>query len=143
MSMKRHAITRRWRGFRTMAVRAQETRGKTHRRVKLRGTGKAKHILSQHVGRYYFTASKCKSCTKHTTIEDGAGAIGKVEFPQRTSEGALYRFDGALVRGNPGSVSVSSVLEVWATHKTSKEKRQYCLDQGYMFGDIQGTMCPR
>jgi len=96
----------------------------------------AKHILSQHVGLYYFTASKCKSCTKHTTIEDGAGAIGKVEFPERTSEGALYRFDAALLRGNPGSVSVSSVLEVWATHKTSKEKRQYCLDQGYMFGEF-------
>ena len=81
----------------------------------------AKHILSQHVGQYYFTASKCKSCTKHTTVEDGVGAIGKVEFPERTSEEALYSFDAALVRGNPGSVRVSSVLEVWATHKMSKE----------------------
>ena len=96
----------------------------------------AKHILSRHVGRYYFTASKCKSCAMHTTLESGVGATGKVELGERTPEGKLYRFDAALVRGNPGSAVVSSVLEVWATHKTSEEKRQYCLDRGYSFGEF-------
>jgi len=93
----------------------------------------AKHILSQHVGRYKFTASQCKSCNQHTTTEDGAGAIGKVELSEMTSGGGVkYRFDAALLCGE----LVRSVLEVWATHETSEEKRRYCLDQGYMFGEF-------
>jgi len=99
----------------------------------------AKHILSKHVGRYFFTASKCKSCTKHTTVENGAGATGRVEFSERTSGGRLYRFDAVLVCGEPGSVVVRSVLEVWATHETSAEKREYCLENGYMFGEFDAS----
>jgi len=96
----------------------------------------AKHILSKHVGRYIFTVSKCKSCTKHTTVENGVGATGRVEFSERTSDGRLYRFDAALVCGEPGSVVVRTVLEVRATHETSAEKREYCQEHGYMFGEF-------
>jgi len=99
----------------------------------------AKHILSKHVGRYLFTTSKCKSCTKHTTVENGAGTTGRVEFSERTSDGRLYRFDAALVCGEPGSVVVRSVLEVWATHETSAEKREYCRERGYMFGEFDAA----
>jgi len=97
--------------------------------------------MHHHAGWYFFTVSRCnwKSCTKHTTIEDGAGATCKVERPERTSEGIQYRFDAVLVRGKPGSVVVSSVLEVWDTHKTSKEKKQYCLDQGNNFGEFDAA----
>ena len=96
----------------------------------------AKHILSRHVGRYYFTAARCTGCAAHTQIEDGAGATGRVELPERTPDGALYFFDAALLRGAPGHLAVTSVLEVWATHKTAPAKRQYCLDRGYVFGEF-------
>jgi len=99
----------------------------------------AKHILSKHVGRYLFTVSKCKGCNKHTTVENGAGATGRVEFSERTSDGTLYRFDAALVCGEPGNVVVRSVLEVWATHETSVEKQEYCRESGYMFGEFDAA----
>jgi len=99
----------------------------------------AKHILSKHVGRYFFTVSKCRGCNQHTTVEDGAGATGRVEFSERTPDGTLYRFDAALVCGDPGSVVVRSVLEVWATHETSAEKQEYCRESGYMFGEFDAA----
>jgi len=40
------------------------------------------------------------------------------------------------MRGEPGSLIISSVLEVWATHETHDDKRQYCLNQGYSFAEF-------
>lgn len=95
----------------------------------------AKHILCEHVGAYSFETSKCSGCTKHTNIEDGAGAVGRVEYTEKTSEGKTYRFDAVLMRNN----AVSSVLEVWATHETSEQKREYCLQQGYTFAEFHAA----
>jgi len=53
-----------------------------------------------------------------------------------TADGTKHIFDVVLMRGEPGSRIVSSVLEVWATHETHDEKRQYCLDQGYSFAEF-------
>ena len=96
----------------------------------------AKHILSQHGERWCFISSQCTGCPKHTKMENGVGATGRVEFPETTADGITYIFDTVLLRGEPGSVVVSSVLEVWATHETSDAKREYCLDQGYTFGEF-------
>jgi len=96
----------------------------------------AKHILSEHVCRYYFTSSQCIGCTKHTKIENGTGAIGKVEHTESTFDGTFYRFDAVLIRGELDQPVISSVLEVYATHETPEEKRQYCLGQGYTFAEF-------
>jgi hypothetical protein len=96
----------------------------------------AKHILSQHAARCCFVTSKCTSCVNHTKTENGLGATGKVEFTEMTADGTKYVFDVVLVRGEPGSRIISSVLEVWATHETHDKKRQYCLDQGYSFAEF-------
>jgi len=95
----------------------------------------AKHILCEHVGAYRFETFKCVGCTKHTKIEDGAGAVGRVEYTEKKSEGTFYRFDAVLMRNN----AVSSVLEVWATHETSEQKREYCLQQGYTFAEFHAA----
>jgi len=95
----------------------------------------AKHILCEHIRAYRFETSKCSGCTKHTNIEDGAGAAGRVEYTEKTSEGKTYRFDAVLMRNN----AVSSVLEVWATHETSEQKREYCLKQGYTFAEFHAA----
>jgi hypothetical protein len=96
----------------------------------------AKHILCEHAALFCFVSSKCATCEKHTTIENGMGATGKVEFTETTAGGGKYVFDVVLMRGKPGSLVISSVLEVWATHETSDKKRQYCLDQGYSFAEF-------
>jgi hypothetical protein len=95
----------------------------------------AKHILCEHIRAYRFETSKCSGCTKHTNIEDGTGATGRVEYTEKTSEGKTYRFDAVLMRNNV----VSSVLEVWATHETSEQKREYCLQQGYTFAEFHAA----
>jgi len=92
----------------------------------------AKHILCEHVGAYRFETSRCSGCAKHTKIEDGAGASGRVEYTEKTPLGKTYRFDAVLLRDK----AVSSVLEVWATHETSEQKREYCLEQGYSFAEF-------
>jgi hypothetical protein len=95
----------------------------------------AKHILCEHVGAYRFETSKCSGCVKHTKIEDGAGASGRVEYTEKTPLGKTYRFDAVLLRDK----AVSSVLEVWATHETSEQKRGYCLEQGYTFAEFHAA----
>ena len=95
----------------------------------------AKHILCEHAGKYRFETSKCVGCTKYTKIEDGAGAVSRVEYTEKMSEGKIYRFDAVLLRNN----AVSSVLEVWATHETSEQKREYCLQQGYTFAEFHAA----
>ena len=92
----------------------------------------AKHILSEHVGRYSFVTSKCNSCERHTAVEAGADATGAVEYEQKLAGGRSYRFDAVLLQG----ARVRSVLEVWESHETSAEKRAHCLQQGYTFGEF-------
>jgi len=92
----------------------------------------AKHILCEHVGAYRFETSKCSGCAKHTNIEDGTGAVGRVEYTEKILEGKTYRFDAVLMCNK----AVNSVLEDWATHETSEQKREYCLEQGYTFAEF-------
>jgi len=92
----------------------------------------AKHILSEHVGRYSFVTKRCKGCEQHTAVEAGADATGAVEREERLAGGRSYRFDAVLLQG----ARVRSVLEVWASHQTAPEKRAYCLRQGYTFGEF-------
>jgi len=96
----------------------------------------AKHILSEHASRYWFITEKCTGCDKHTKIENGVQATGRVEFRETTCGGNVYCFDAVLMRGEPDKMVVTTVLEVWATHETSEDKRQYCWDMGYMFGEF-------
>jgi len=95
----------------------------------------AKHILSEHVGRYSFVTKKCKSCERHTVVEAGADATGAVEREEKLVGGRSYRFDAVLLEG----ARVRSVLEVWANHETSEAKRAYCLEQGYTFGEFDAA----
>jgi len=95
----------------------------------------AKHILSEHVGRYSFVAKKCKSCERHSTVEAGADATGAVERQEKLVGGRSYRFDAVLLEGT----RVRSVLEIWAKHETSEAKRAYCLEQGYTFGEFDAA----
>jgi len=97
---------------------------------------RAKHILSKHVGRYYFETSKCSGCQRHTHVENGAGARGVVEHSEKKPDGTQYRFDAVLLRGNSADSVVSSVMEVWATHETCEIKREYCLQKGYTFSEF-------
>jgi hypothetical protein len=92
----------------------------------------AKHILSEHVGRYSFVTSKCNSCERHTAVEAGADATGAVEYEQKLAGGRSYRFDAVLLQG----ARVRSVLEVWESHETSAEKRAHCQQLGYTFGEF-------
>ena len=95
----------------------------------------AKHILCSKVGHYEFETKRCISCDMCTRIEDGSEAEGKVEYFEKLLDGKSYKFDAALVRKNV----VSSVLEVWASHETSDEKREYCLRKGYSFGEFDAA----
>ena len=97
---------------------------------------RAKHILSKHVGSYYFETSKCSGCQRHTHIENGAGARGVVEHSEKKPDGTQYRFDAVLLRGDSANSVVSSVMEVWATHETCEIKREYCLQKGYTFSEF-------
>ena len=92
----------------------------------------AKHILSEHVGRYSFVTSMCQSCERHTAVEAGAEATGAVEYEHKLAGGRSYRFDAVLLQG----ARVRSVLEVWESHETSAEKRAQCLQLGYTFGEF-------
>jgi len=96
----------------------------------------AKHILSEHASRYWFITEKCTGCDKHTKIENGVQATGRVEFRETACGGNVYSFDAVLMRGEPDKMVVTTVLEVWVTHETSDDKRQYCWDMGYMFGEF-------
>jgi len=96
----------------------------------------AKHILSEHVTRYCFETSKCTGCDKHTTLESGVGACGRVERSETTSDGTIFRFDAVLMLGEAMNSPIRSVLEVWATHETSDIKREYCLQKGYTFAEF-------
>ena len=96
----------------------------------------AKHILSEHVTRYCFETSKCTGCDKHTTLESGVGATGRVERSETTSDGKIFRFDAVLMLGEAIDSPIRSVLEVWATHETSDIKREYCLQKGYTFAEF-------
>jgi len=96
----------------------------------------AKHILCDNVARYWYETSKCIGCTRHTKIENGVGASSRVEYTEKTSEGTKYIFDAVLMRGDAHKGVVHSVLEVWATHETSDEKRKYCLEMGYTFAEF-------
>ena len=64
------------------------------------------------------------------------GASGMVEYTEKTSGGTIYIFDAVLMRGDAPNRVVHSVLEVWATHETSDEKREYCLEMGYTFAEF-------
>jgi len=55
-----------------------------------------------------------------------------VEQSEKKADGKHYRFDAVLMRGD----TVSSVMEVWATHETSEEKREHCLEMGYTFSEF-------
>ena len=92
----------------------------------------AKHILCENVGGYWFETSKCSGCAEHTNIENGNEALGQVEYNEKTSDGKTYRFDTVLLRNKV----VTSVIEVWATHETSEQKREYCLKMGYTFAEF-------
>jgi len=95
----------------------------------------AKHILCSNVGQYEFETEKCISCELCSRIEDGSEAEGRVEHFEKLLDGKSYKFDAVLVRKNV----VSSVLEVWASHETSNEKREYCLRKGYSFGEFDAA----
>ena len=96
----------------------------------------AKHILCENVGRYQFETLKCMGCTRHTKIESGSGACSRVEYTEKTADGIVYRYDAVLMRGDADNMVIHSVLEVWATHETSKQKREYCLEMGYTFAEF-------
>ena len=92
----------------------------------------AKHILCKDVGRYSYVTSRCSGCERHTQVEDGTGARGRVEHREKKADGKHYRFDAVLMRGD----TVSSVMEVWATHETCESKREYCLEMGFTFSEF-------
>jgi len=96
----------------------------------------AKHILCANVARYWYETSKCIGCPRHTKIENGVGASARVEYTEKISGGTIYIFDAVLMRGDAHNSVVHSVLEVWATHETSDEKRKYCLEKGYTFAEF-------
>ena len=91
----------------------------------------AKHILCKDVGRYSYVTSRCTGCGQ-AHVENGAGACARVEHVEKKADGNHYRFDAVLMRGD----TVSSVMEVWATHETGELKREYCLDMGFTFSEF-------
>jgi len=93
----------------------------------------AKHIVSQHLGRYYCETSRCSGCDRHTEFEHGTGACSKVEYVEKKEDGSKYIFDAVLLRGDGAKSAVSCVMEIWATHETCETKREYCLQMGYTF----------
>jgi len=93
----------------------------------------AKHIVSQHLGRYYCETSRCSGCDRHTKFERGTGACSKVEYVEKKEDGSKYIFDAVLLRGDGAKSAVSCVMEIWATHETGDTKREYCLQMGYTF----------
>ena len=93
----------------------------------------AKHIVSQHLGRYYCETSRCSGCDRHTKFERGTGACSKVEYVEKKEDGSKYIFDAVLLRGDGAKSAVSCVMEIWATHETCEIKRAYCLQMGYTF----------
>jgi len=95
----------------------------------------AKHILCSKVGQYEFETERCMSCDMCSRIEDGSEAEGRVEYFEKLLDGKSYKFDAVVVRKHV----VSSVLEVWASHETSNEKREYCLRKGYSFGEFDAA----
>jgi len=99
----------------------------------------AKHILCQDVERYWYETSKCIGCQRHTKIENGVGAFGRVEYTEKIPGGTMYIFDAVLMRGDETNRVVHSVLEVWATHETSDDKREYCLRMGYTFAEFHAS----
>jgi len=68
-------------------------------------------------------------------LEDKTDLTGAVEREEKLVGGRSYRFDAVLREG----ARVRSVLEVWANHETSEEKRAYCLEQGYTFGEFDAA----
>jgi hypothetical protein len=91
----------------------------------------AKHVLCKDVGRYSYVTSRCTGCG-HEHVENGAGACARVEHVEKKPDGNHYRFDAVLMRGD----TVSSVMEVWATHETGELKREYCIDMGFTFSEF-------
>ena len=91
----------------------------------------AKHILCKDVERYSYVTSRCTGCG-HTHVEYGTGACARVEHTEKKADGKHYRFDAVLMRGD----TVSSVMEVWATHETCELKREYCLEMGFTFSEF-------
>ena len=91
----------------------------------------AKHILCKDVERYSYVTSRCTGCG-HTHVEYGTGACARVEHTEKKADGKHYRFDVVLMRGD----TVSSVMEVWATHETCELKRKYCLEMGFTFSEF-------
>jgi len=57
----------------------------------------AKHILSEHASRHWFITEKCTGCDKHTKIENGVQATGRVEFRETACGGNVYSFDAVLM----------------------------------------------
>jgi len=95
----------------------------------------AKHILCSKVGQYEFETERCLSCDMCSRIENGSEAQGGVEHFEKLSDGKSYKFDAVVLRKG----IVSSVLEVWASHETSNEKREYCFRKGYSFGEFDAA----
>jgi|AntRauMFilla1563_2_1112583.scaffolds.fasta_scaffold29197_1 hypothetical protein len=95
----------------------------------------AKHILCSKVGQYEFETERCMSCDMCSRIEDGSEAEGGVEHFEKLSDSKSYKFDAVVLR----KCVVNSVLEVWASHETSNEKREYCFLKGYSFGEFDAA----
>jgi len=91
----------------------------------------AKHILCANVARYWYETSQCIGCPRHTKIENGVGASGRVEYTEKISGGTIYIFDAVLMRGDTHNRVVHSVLEVWAY--------ALCLSVIFLFARVQAS----
>jgi hypothetical protein len=79
---------------------------------------RSKFLLQQLAGRYKFLISECRDCHCHDEWEAPEAGEVVIEKRAKTEDDRCYAYDAAIMRNG----KVHCALEVYHTHKTTREK---------------------